>query len=378
VSLFIGVPGFYYLYMRHYSEKPWNVKNEGDYFPPVTILVPVYNEEKIIQFKLENLARIDYPKDRLQIILVDDCSNDRSMRRIQEFKQSRPHVALETLNNSSRMGKTAGLNEALSLAKGEIVVISDADCFWPPDSLQKALGFLSDPSVGAVAGLEALLNPRDSWVTESEILYNDAVHTIRTGESKIHSTILFQGGLGAYKRSLLKSFDLEADDSGTALNVVQKGVRTLLVSEAVYFTTSPNQWKEKIAIKSRRASQLVRLWFRCLKLSVKGELRIPWKIFVPEAFLYLVNPLIFPLIVVFSVIIVFENPVWLLGFATLLVVGFSFRKSRTLILEVVQDHLVLLGAIFSSVLKKRISLWTTVRTSRASLSRRMLEEHGLV
>lgn len=364
--------------MRRFSEKPWDVKNEDDYLPLVTILVPVYNEEKIIQFKLENLARIDYPKDNLQIILVNDCSNDGSMQRIQEFQRSRPDIALEILNNSYRMGKTAGLNEALNLARGEIVVVSDADCFWPPDALRKAMRFLSDPSVGAVTGLEMLLNPTDSWVTESEILYNDAVHTIRTGESKIHSTIFFQGGFGAYKRSFLERFDLEADDSGTALNVVQKGFRTLLLSETVYFTMFPSHWKEKIAIKLRRASQLVRLWFKCLKLSIEGELRVPRKIFVPEAFLYLANPFIFSLVVVLSVIIAFKDPIWLLVFMTLLVVGLGFKKSRTLIIEAVQDHLVLLGAIFSSVLKKRISLWTTVRTSRASLSRKMLEDNGLM
>lgn len=374
----MGAPVFYYFYTRHFSLRNWDIKRNESYFPFVTILVPVYNEEKIIRYKLKNLSKLDYPKNHLQIILIDDCSSDRTLYEIQAFKNSMSDLDLHVLSNPKRMGKTASLNRALEFAKGEIIVVSDADCFWPSTILRKALPFLYDPSVGAVTGLEVLLNPKDSWVTQSEIFYNDAVHTIRVGESKIHSTIFFQGGFGAYKRNLLDKFDTEADDSGTALNIIQKGARTFLLPEAVYFTAFPKLWKEKVTIKIRRASQLVRIWFKCTKLFIQGKLLLPLSIFIPETFLYLVNPFIFASIIILSIPIIFEYPILVPIFLALSAIGFSYRKTKILIIETVQNYLILLCAIFLSVLKRNFSLWTTVRTSRTCLRKEMLEKMGLI
>ena len=162
--------------------------------------------------------------------------------------------------------------------------------------LVKGLPYLSDPSVGAIAGLEMLLNPNDSWVTNSEVFYNNSVHRVRVGESKIHSTIFFQGGFGAYKRALLKEFDIENDDSGTALEIVQKGFRTLLIPEAIYYTAFPRTWRGKFITKIRRALQLIKIWIRCLKLLLNGKLALPKKIVIPEIFLYIFNPVFLSLI----------------------------------------------------------------------------------
>jgi cellulose synthase/poly-beta-1,6-N-acetylglucosamine synthase-like glycosyltransferase len=364
--------------MRSCSFKPWNVKKNEDYLPGVTVIVPFYNEEKTVKLKLENLTRVLYPRDRLQIILVNDGSSDGTMHEILDFKKSTPDINLQILDNAQRKGKTKSINAALSHAKGEIVIVSDADCFWPPDILRKALPFLSDTSIGAVTGLEVLLNPQDSWVTETEILYDNTVHSIRLGESKVHSTIFFQGGFGAYRRNLLEGFDLEADDSGTALNIVQKGARALLLSDAVYFTTFPRLWREKIAIKIRRASQLVRIWLKSLKLSLKGKLLLPWKIFIPEAYLYLVNPFIFVAVFMLSILVVVENPIYLIVFLTLLIAVSLTRKLRTLAVETIQNQLILLMAIFLSVSKRNFISWRPVETSRTQLNRELLKEKGLI
>ena len=376
--VFVCVPGFYYLYMRSFSFRRWNVNREWDYCPKVSVLVPAHNEEKIIRLKLENLMKLDYPRDKLQIIVVNDGSTDGTVREVRGFQRLNTDVNVEVLDSSGRRGKTASLNLALNYAKGEVVVVSDADCFLSSNVLREALSFLADRSVGAVTGLELLLNPEESWVTEAEILYNDAVHTIRVGESKVYSTIFFQGGFGAYKRSLLDEFDVEADDSGTALNVVQKGTRAFLLPDAVYFTMFSSVWKSKLVTKLRRASQLVRIWFRCLKLFMRRELLLPRRIFIPEAFLYLVNPFIFLFLVVFSVLVVLENPVFLVVFSVFLVGSLVVKRVRTLLVEVVQDHLVLLGAIFSSVFGRDFSLWSTVGFSRACLNRQILERRDLV
>ena len=363
--------------MKRLSYRSWNVKKDEAYLPFVTILVPAYNEEKVIRFKMENLMKLDYPRDKLQIMIVNDGSTDGTLQEISEFQKLMTDIKIEVLDNPERRGKTDSMNLALRKAKGEVVVVSDADCFWQPNIFHKALPFLSDPSIGAVTGLEILLNPAESWVTKTEVFYNDMVHTIRVGESKFYSTIFFQGGFGAYKRFILDQFDAQADDSGTALNIVQKGYRTLLLPEASYFTCFTGVWKGKVTAKRRRAEQLIRIWFRCLRLLVSGKLRLPKRIFLPEAYLYLISPFIFLLLIPTSILVILENPIFLLPFSSFLVATIFIKKLRTLIVEAVQDQLILLGAIFSSIFKHKFFLWNTA-ASRVYLTREMLESKGLI
>ena len=376
--VFVGVPSVYYLYMRHIASQPWKLKMDKDYTPLITILVPTYNEEKSIKFKLENLSKLEYPKEKVEIILVNDSSTDKSLQEICNFQISHPEIDIQVLSNTQRLGKSRSLNSALKQAKGEVIVVSDADCFLSPDILTKALPYLLDSSVGAITGLETLLNPNQSWVTETEIMYNDAVHTIRIGESKFHSTIFFQGGFGAYKRALITQFDEETDDSGTALSVVQKHARTLLVPEAVYFTTFPSTWKGKIATKTRRARQLVRIWIKCLKLSLKKQLVLPKKIFIPEAFLYLINPIVFIFLIGATVLLVYRYPIFLLVLSTIFLPLLFVKKTRTLILEVVQDNCILLSALLAFISNKQFATWKTMDVSRAYLTNDILKRENLI
>ena len=185
------------------------------------------------------------------------------------------------------------MNHALKSIDAEVIVMSDADCFWPSDILVKALPFLSDPEVGAVCARELILNPQGSWVTKGEQFFDSTVESIRIGESKIHSTVIFHGGFAVFKRDILDEFDGDVDDSGTALSIIQKDHRTLLLPETGFFTPFPTLWKNKLVIKIRRANQLQHLWAKCLKLMVKGKLRIPKRIAIPEIFLHIFNPLLF-------------------------------------------------------------------------------------
>jgi len=378
LMLFICPPIFYYLYMKKISAKPWNIKKDENYLPSVTIIVPVYNEETVIDLKLENLKKLDYPKDKLQIIIVDDCSTDKSLQKIFEHKKNWTNVEIQVLSNSERKGKTRSLNSALKKAKGEIIVVSDADCFWPRHILRKAMKFLADPSVGAVAGLERLINPTDSWVTQTEATYNDTIHTIRVGESKLYSTIFFQGGFGAYKRAAFDHFDIYADDSGTALNIVQRGFRALLLPEAVYFTCFPEAWREKIAIKLRRARQLVLIHFRCFKLLLQSKLKLSKKIFLPEAFMHIINPFIFLLLLITYFFMLSEEITFILFPIVLAAAAFLSDKIRIFLIETFQAHLILLGANLSVFFKREFPFWKTTAGSRSCINKEVLESLDLI
>jgi len=376
--IFLGFPSAYYLYMKHRAAKPWNLKIDETYEPHVSILVPMYNEEKPIRFKLENLYKVKYPAKKLQIILVNDASTDKTLDEIYEFMNSHDGPNIKVLNILKRAGKSDSLNFALKRTNSDIIVVSDADCFWSSDTLIKALPYISNSEVGAVAGKELLLNPQRSWVTEGELFYNNFVQTLRLGESKVHSTIFFQGGFAAYKKAFLEEFDHENDDSGTAFNIVQGKRRTLIIPEAHFYTMFPTDWKNKVILKMRRANQLQRMWIKCLKLLLQRKLVLPKRIAIPEIFLHIFNPIIFFALILATALVVVAQPLLIATFLSIFLLALLIPKARISLIENLQSNFILLAALSSFITGRKFKLWKTVEESRLSLTKEVLQEKHLI
>lgn len=377
-AVFFGVPVAYFAYMKKRSSAGWNLKIAKDYFPSATALIPVHNEEKVIALKLENIAKLTYPKDKLEVMIVNDCSADSTLKEVANYMATHPDQKITVFDSKVHLGKVGCLNNALKQVQSDVVIISDVDCFWPSDILNKALGYLSDPSVGAVTARELLLNSADSWVTVGEQFYDSNIQAVRIGESKLHSTIIFQGGFAAYRRSAFKEFNNALDDSGTALDLVQTNLRTLLIPEIGFFTVSPTTWKNKVNIKIRRAGHLQHLWGRCLNLLAHGKLAMPKRIAVPEIMLHIFNPL---LLIVFAVLTVAVGVVYpLLGLALLLLVGgaLAVKRTRVMLFELLQNNFILLLALSSFLTKRNFKFWKPVAESRNALTEAILREKKLI
>jgi len=377
--LFVGISGIYYLFLRRKASQKWNLVTDPNYSPSVTIIIPTHNEQKTIGLKLENLKKVDYPVEKMQIILVDDASTDNTVLEVNKFMQNNSELKAELLRQTQRTGKSKALNSALEYALNGIVVMSDADAFWAPDILKKALPYLADPAVGAIVGRQIVLNREQSWVTQAEAEYLDFVFdVVRLGESKIHSTIIFHGSFGAYKKEVLGTFNIETDDSGTALDIVQKGGRTVLADEAICFDISPSTWRGKFTLKNRRASQLVQIWGRCAKLLLKGELRLPKRISIPEIYIYLVNPVTFIAFALASLFLIwsyFPFSFILLAFAAGALV---IRKSRLLLVELFQSNFILVIALSSYLSGKKFITWKPLEEPRSILTRDLLKTKNLI
>lgn len=378
LAVFTGIPCSYFLYLKRYAQNHWNLNIDDSFLPNVTIMVPMYNEESVIELKLMNLAKLNYPKDRLQVLLVNDGSTDNTMEEISDFLLNSP-IGFTVINNESRQGKTPALNNALKYAKGDVVIVSDSDAFLSPDILYKAMPYFSDQSVGALISREMLLNPEISWVSETERLYFDLVYgTIKLGESKIHSTIMFHGGFAAYRKSLLDKFNIEADDTGTALDIVQKGKRAIMVPEAICYTFEFSKWKDKFNIKVRRGMHNLKTWFRCLRLLMKRELCLPLRIVLPEIFLYVINPIIFLALLIASILLILQNPLLMLFFSSVIIIALLIKKTRILLCEVIQNNLFLLLAILNLLLKRQLIRWETAKNPREEVPRETLSMLGLI
>ncbi len=377
-ALFLGVPGTYFLYMTKRSVSKWNLNIDGSYTPSVAILIPVHNEEKIVRLKLENLAKVEYPKEKMEIIIANDSSTDGTLHEVNCFIAGNPQLNLKVFDGKEHLGKTGCLNSALKTVTADVVILSDADCFWPHDILTKALSYLSDPNVGAITGREFLLNPQASWVTLSEQYYDSTIQAIRIGESKVHSTIFFQGGFAAFKRCTLQEFNVATDDSGTALDIIQKHQRALLIPDTGFFTLSPTVYRHKVSIKIRRASHLQKLWARCLKLFLTGKLAFPKRIALPEIFLHIFSPLFFVAFLALSAAVMIVYPLLALLAALLLVGVFAVKKTRTTAVELIQNNLILLSALTSFITNRKFRMWKPIEESRFGLNEQLLREQKLI
>jgi cellulose synthase/poly-beta-1,6-N-acetylglucosamine synthase-like glycosyltransferase len=353
--LSIGLLGVDFIMMRKASFKPWQLEIKKDYVPKVSIIVPTYNESDVIAFKLRNLSILEHPKDLAQIIVVDSKSDDGTIEIVTDFAKSHPEMKIEVLTEKERTGKSSALNMALKYCEGDIVVVSDADCFWPTDILKKALPFLADPNIGAVSGVKILLNPESSGVAKDESRYLHSMNLIKLGESKIGSTLLFEGGFSAYKKEVLESFDpyhTGSDDSGTVISLAEKKSRAILIPEARFFTAFPNKWSEKFSMNMRRASQLVRLYWMYLVLLVNRRIKCNISIIMANILIYLFGPVFFVLFLALTVVLCISYPWLILSLLFLFV-----PKIRSLLAEVFQGFLALFLGLVAAALRRNFLIW---------------------
>jgi biofilm PGA synthesis N-glycosyltransferase PgaC len=373
--LTFGVLGLTFIFMKRVAVMPWRLKIDRDYTPKVSVLVPTYNESAVIGFKLENLNKIDYPRILAQIIVVDSNSEDDTVTVINDFIKRHPETCIKVLAESERKGKSAALNLALEHCEGDVIVVSDADCFWPADILRKTLPFFGDPTVGAVSGPKILLNPNQSWTTRTEGAYLDSMNLMKLGESKIGSTLFFEGGFSAYKRGLLEMFDpydTGSDDCGTIVALAEKNFRAIFVPEARFYTTFPTVWKEKVGLKIRRANQIVRVLWRYVDLLIRRRIKGSKRVIVQGFFNYVVGPVMFFALVVTTVFLLLSFPYFALIFLILLV-----PKVRSYLFEVVQNYVVILLSIFSVFFGKKFSMWNQPK-DRMLLREDTLRQYGLI
>ena len=352
----LGPAAFIFLYMKRSSKKPWPTKVDKSFLPSLSILVPTYNESRLIRLKLANLSRLEYPKNLLETIVVDSNSSDGTTEIVQQFCQQEPKVNIKLLTEKERKGKSHALNYALSQCNGEVVIVSDADCFWPPDILEKAIPFLADPSVGAIGGPKILLNSQQTWVTRMEEKYLGSANSLRLGESKAGSTVFFEGGFSAFKRNAIDGFDpykTGSDDCGTIIGTIKNNNKALLVPEAKFYSTFPESFRNKISVKIRRINQLVRVFSTYLRLLAKGRVKSTKITVVPNTLLYLFSPTAFVFLLLLTGFVAISFPYIVLLLLFLLVPKFRFYSY-----QLFENNFLLLAGLFGVATGKSFSIWS--------------------
>ena len=374
-ALALGPPVFIFLYMKRKSNASWPTKVDYAYKPKVSIIIPTYNEAGIIGYKLDNSSRLTYPRDLFEIVIVDSNSTDDTVKIVQDFSEKEKNLSIKLLVEGERKGKSHALNNALEYCKGDIVIISDADCFWPSDILEKALPYLADPSVGAIGGPKILFNSEQTWITRMEENYLKSANYLRLGESKTGSTVFFEGGFSAFKKEALGKFDpygTGSDDCGTIISVIEKNYRAMLVKDAKFYSSFPATFHGKISIKLRRINQLVRVFSKYLDLLVKRKVKSTKSTVVPNTLLYLVSPIAFAISLVLTTYLVLSYPLLLFFFLLLFA-----PQVRFYFYQIFENNILLFVSILAVLFGQKFSVWTQPE-DRVWLTRENLSSYNLI
>ncbi len=198
--------------------------------PPVTLLITAYNEQAVIADKLENSLALTYPRDRLQILVAADGSNDRTAEIVRAYAGR----GVELSYSPPRQGKMAAINRAWPRVRGEIVVFSDANNCYEPDTLKELVVPFANPEVGAVSGAK-VIRRGDGALGESEGLYWKYESFIKEQETRLGCCTGVAGEILAIRRALFEAppDNIINDDFYMAMRLVQRGYSVFYNPRAV-------------------------------------------------------------------------------------------------------------------------------------------------
>jgi len=223
--------------------------------PMVSLLISAYNEEGIIKEKLRNALFLNYPANKLEIIVISDASEDKTDEYVEGFLGK----GVRLLRQEIRQGKTTALNMAVSQACGEIIVFSDANSMYDRSAIKNLVKNFKNPVIGFVTGRTKYISRQGSSATESTSLYNKLERLTKRLESKIGSCVGADGAIFAIRKELykpLKSYDI--NDFVIPLKIIEQGYRGILENEAFCIEETARDTKGEFNRQVRITNRTIR------------------------------------------------------------------------------------------------------------------------
>jgi cellulose synthase/poly-beta-1,6-N-acetylglucosamine synthase-like glycosyltransferase len=293
---------FYCIYfgLMVFSSRRVNRTPEPNKFPKVSLVIPAHNESEGIIRKLEDSVKLNYPKNKLEIIVVDDKSSDNTYQLADNFiKNNLDFTEIHLISLPKWSGKASALNYAWSICTGEIVAITDADIALDSDAIEKIAANFTNPEIGAVTGRLCVAGKAGS-TTDSEKNYRSIFDILRLGESNIDSTPIFNGLIMAFRRELLDKLDSDtlADDTELAMMLREKGWRAIYDPEVIAYEYVSENPKVRAKQKLRRGRGIVQAFMRHKKILFNRRYGAYGLVIFPsEFFMHIVSPLLMVMII---------------------------------------------------------------------------------
>lgn len=250
--VYVGYPAF--IAFLNLFRRPQRA--EPDNYPSISVLIAAYNEEAGIGEKLEKTLALDYPKDKLEVIVLSDCSSDRTDEIVQSFTDPR----IRLLRMKERKGKTHAQNEGVKACTGEVLVFSDATTNYHPMSLRYLASNYRDSSVGAVSGRYEYFDPDGTSPTGmgSRLFWNYE-NLIKLWQSRLRTISGCCGCIYSVRREAYT--DLPADvisDLVQPLWVISKGYRVVFEDRALAYEHTTRSSEEEFSMRVRVVTRGIR------------------------------------------------------------------------------------------------------------------------
>ncbi|MBO7590028.1 MAG: glycosyltransferase family 2 protein [Prevotella sp.] len=230
--------------------QPMSLPDDSE-LPDVAFMVCAFNEEDVVEMKMQNIHELDYPKDKLHIIWVTDGSTDNTNERLQAY----PDV--EIVFSPERRGKTAALNHGISQAKSEITVMTDANTLVNREAIREIVRCMQDPQVACVAGEKRVMSRHEGEIAaEGEGLYWKYESTLKRLDSELYSAMGAAGELNAIRTKLYEPMPETAllDDFVMSMKLVEQGYKIAYTSNAYAMEYGSANLEEESKRKRRIAA----------------------------------------------------------------------------------------------------------------------------
>ncbi len=226
--------------------------NRKDIEPNVTFLITVYNEEQAIEEKLKNTLNLDYPREKLEIIVASDGSTDRTDEIVGQFRDK--GVILHRVEG--RVGKTETQNQTINIATGEIIIFSDGTTDRDRKIIRNIVRNYNDPDVGAVSGRYEYKDPSGGQVGFSQILFWKYENMNKTCQTRIKTLTGCYGPLYSIRRELYTPLPREIiSDFVEPLKILQKGYRIVFERDALAYELTTEDTSQEFRMRIRVISR---------------------------------------------------------------------------------------------------------------------------
>lgn len=231
-------------------------------FPTLTLIIAAYNEESIIEEKIENTLGLSYPKEKLKLIFVTDGSTDRTPDLISTYSQ------IKLMHKPERSGKILAMHRAMHEVDSEVVVYTDANTFLNKDALLLIARHYADPTVGAVSGEKRVMQDAVSDATAGEGFYWKYESTLKKWDSELYSVVGAAGELFSVRHAVYTSVEPDTilDDFMISMRIAQQGYRIIYEPEAYASELSSENIQEELKRKVRIAAGGIQSILRLKKL----------------------------------------------------------------------------------------------------------------
>ena len=221
--------------------------------PPVTIIVPVYNEATVIMPALRSLLALNYPA--FDILVVDDGSTDRTFELASSLAGQHGGVTLRIVRKRNG-GKASALNTGIALARSPFILCMDGDSRLTPDTLRYAMRHFADPRVAAVAGNVKVVNRNNMWTRLQALEYIEGLNLARRAQGFLRAVNIIPGPLGVFRRDALVKVggyntDTFAEDADLTLKILTNGFHSVYEERAIAWTEAPESYLDLIKQRYR-------------------------------------------------------------------------------------------------------------------------------